>query len=183
MVSLMPYFFLGAAVCALIAAAIHSQRTAVKLDRRSWQQLVSDLQRIHFEGLTIVAKDFLEPRKNQIALEPSDLWELVGGYEGLRRMRANAKIMMTLAAFAQQWNFEEGVVVAERMRRDAARLTAAVRKVEFSMLPYVVLRHRWLKVPFCIHEAASSYYLMRQRLLALYETSHAGLYPQLAEAL
>jgi hypothetical protein len=30
---------------------------------------------------------------------------------------------------------------------------------------------------------ASSYYLMRQRLLVLYETNHAGLYPRLAEAL
>jgi hypothetical protein len=38
-------------------------------------------------------------------------------------------------------------------------------------------------IPFHLHEAASSYYLMRQRLLALYQTSHAGLYPRLAEVL
>jgi hypothetical protein len=38
-------------------------------------------------------------------------------------------------------------------------------------------------MPFNVHEAASAYYLMRQRLLALYETSHAGLYPALAAVL
>jgi hypothetical protein len=40
-----------------------------------------------------------------------------------------------------------------------------------------------VRIPFYLHEAASSYYLMRQRLLALYQTNHAGLYPRLVEVL
>ena len=47
---------------------------------------------------------------------------MLGGREGLRRMRENAKLMLILAAHAQQWNFDEGVIVTERMRRDAVRL-------------------------------------------------------------
>jgi hypothetical protein len=38
------------------------------------------------------------------------------------------------------------------------------------------------RVPPYVHEAASAYYLMRLRLLALYQTSHAGRYPTLAAA-
>ena len=34
-----------------------------------------------------------------------------------------------------------------------------------------------------VQEAASAYYLMRARLLALYETSHAGRYPALSAVL
>jgi hypothetical protein len=37
--------------------------------------------------------------------------------------------------------------------------------------------------PFHVQEAASAYYLMRRRLLALYETSHVGRYSRLAAAL
>jgi hypothetical protein len=39
------------------------------------------------------------------------------------------------------------------------------------------------RVPSYVNEAASAYYLMRLRLLALYEASHAARYPSLASAL
>jgi hypothetical protein len=108
---------------------------------------------------------------------------MLGGREGLRRMRDNARLMLLLAAHAQRWNFDEGVIVTERMRRDALRLRQAVRRIELTLTFHAVLRHHATLIPFHLHEAASAYYLMRQRLLALYQTSHAGLYPVLAEAL
>jgi hypothetical protein len=36
---------------------------------------------------------------------------------------------------------------------------------------------------FYLHDSAGAYYLMTKRLLVLYRTSHAGLYPRLAEVL
>jgi len=77
-----------------------------------------------------------------------------------------------LAGFAQQWNFQESVIVGERMRRDGLALRRAARKVWVGMLFGYGKAHG----PFSVQEAASAYYLMRQRLLALYETSHAGRY-------
>jgi hypothetical protein len=111
------------------------------------------------------------------------MWLMLGGSEGLHRMRDNARLMLLLAAHAQQWNFDEGVIVTERMRRDALRLRRAVRRIEIALAFHTVLRGSATLVPFHLHEAASSYYLMRQRLLALYQTSHSGLYPRLAEVL
>lgn len=180
---MLAYLLLGAVVGGLLAAALKSQLTALRVDRRSWQDLVSQLKRIEFERVSSVARDYLDPREGQISLEPTDMWLMLGGREGLRRMRENAQLMLLIAAHAQRWNFDEGVIVTERMRRDALQLRRAVRRIEFALAFHKLLRRSSTFIPFHLHEAASSYYLMRQRLLALYQTSHAGLYPRLAEVL
>jgi hypothetical protein len=98
-------------------------------------------------------------------------------------MRENAEIMLSLAAYAQQWNFEEGTIVTERMRRDAALLRRSVRRVELGMIPSMLFRRFRFTLPLEAQEASSAYYLMRQRLLSLYETSHECRYPMLAAVL
>jgi len=177
------YLLLGVLVGCLIAVAIRTQIAAVRVHRLSWQDIVSQLKRIEFQRVTYVARDYLDPQEGQISLEPTDMWLMLGGRDGLRRMRENARLMLLLAAHAQRWNFDEGVIVTERMRRDALRLRHAVRRIELTLAFHFVMRRSGTLIPFHLHEAASAYYLMRQRLLALYQTSHAGLYPQLAEIL
>jgi hypothetical protein len=177
------YLLLAAVVCGLLGAAIWSQISTLRLDRRSWADLVSALKPIEFDQVESVARDFLDPKRGQIALEPTQIWLMLGGREGLRRMQANAHLMLALAAHAQQWNFDEGVIVTERMRRDALRLRQSIRSVEIALSFHAVLRRSATLIPFHLHEAASAYFLMRQRLLALYQTSHEGLYPRLAEVL
>jgi hypothetical protein len=85
---------------------------------------------------------------------------------------------MALASYAERWNYEEAVIVAERMRSDASVLRRALRRLSMSL----VLRKAGVLAPFRVQEAASAYYLMRRRLLALYETSHVGRYPTLLAA-
>ena len=151
--------------------------------RLDWNDLVAALNRLNMVELSNVATDYLIPRRGQIDLEPNVIWESLGGYEGLKRMRENAEIMLALAAYAQRWNFEEAVIVTERMRLDAASLRRAVRRVELGLIPASLMRHFRLTLPLHAQEASSAYYLMRQRLLALYETSHVSRYPRLAAAL
>ncbi len=180
---MLAFFLLGAVVVILLGTAIRAQLSAVRLGGRSWEELVSALQRIEFDQVSWVARDFLDPRGGQISLEPRDMWLMLGGRDGLRRMRNNARLMLLLAAHAQRWNFDEGVIVTERIRRDALRLRQSVRRIETTLMFHRILRGSENLIPFHLHEAASAYYLMRQRLLALYQTSHAGLYPRLAEIL
>jgi len=177
------FLLLGVVALALVGAALWSQFSTMRVDQRSWVDLVSALKPIEFDHIRSVARDYLDPRGGQISLEPPELWLMLGGKEGLRRMRENAKLMLALAALAQQWNFDEGVIVTERIRRDALRLRKSVRRVEMALTFHSVMRHSATLIPFHLHEAASAYYLIRQRLLALYQTSHAGLYPRLAEVL
>jgi hypothetical protein len=180
---LLPYYGLGLAFSVFLAAAFHSQRKAIRLTARGCDELLAELKQVEFQNLKTVARDYLEPQASQLRLEPQELWALVGGYEGLRRMRANAELMLALAAHAQHWNFEEATIVAERMRLDASRLRRAVWRIELGFVPYCALRRFWMRIPIQVQEAAAAYYLMRQRLLSLYATSHAGLYPRLAQAL
>ena len=177
------YFVFGVLLCAFAVAVIVDRRSSRKLALMDWHDLVAGLYRLDIVELSAVATDYLTPHRGQINLEPNEIWESLGGYEGLKRMRENAEIMLALAAYAQRWNFEEAVIVTERMRLDAASLRRAVRRVELGMIPVSLLRHFRLTLPLHAQEASSAYYLMRQRLLALYETSHVSRYPALAAAL
>ena len=163
----------------LAGGLVYTQISASRLRSATWEELVSRMEPMHARGLEIVALDNLQPKANQLQLEPEHLWGLIGGTEGLRRMRNNADLLIALAAYVQRWNFEEGVIVTERMRHDAVQLKSAIFRIRFEML----IRRSQLRAPFYIHQAASAYYLMTRRLMALYETSHAGLLPRLAEAL
>src|ERR1700740_2040569 len=163
----------------LAGGLVYTQISASRLRSTSWEDLVSRMEPMHARGLEIVALDNLQPKPNQLQLEPEHLWGLIGGTEGLRRMRNNADLLIALAAYVQRWNFEEGVIVTERMRHDAVQLKRAIFRIRFDMM----IRRSQLRAPFYIHQAASAYYLMPRVLIALYETSHAGLLPRLAEAL
>jgi len=179
----LPYLVFGAVLCAFAVAVIADRRSSRKMALLDWNDLVAGLYRLDMVELSAVAVDYLTPRRGQIDMEPKEIWDSLGGYEGLKRMRENAEIMLALAAYAQRWNFEEAVIVTERMRMDAASLRRAVRRVELGMIPASLLRHFRLTLPLHAQEASSAYYLMRQRLLALYETSHVCRYPTLAAAL
>ena len=177
-----PLFFFLLAVCGLAGSALYARCGSIGLDNR-WERLLGAIQPLDLNGIRCVARDYLEPRREQTAMEPDILWHMIGGELGLRRMRANADLLLSIAAQAKEWNQEEGVIVAERMRRDALRLRRAVRQIRIGMLSQIVTGHHWVSVPFQLQEAASAYYLMRQRLLALYETSHVALLPQLAQTI
>jgi hypothetical protein len=174
-----PILLLLTFVVLLAAGLVWMQISNHRLHSLSWEDLVSQLQPVPARGLEIVALDYMEPRPNQLKLEPDHLWAFIGGMEGLHGMRRNANLLIALAVHVQRWNFEEGVIVTERMRQDAVQLKRALFRIRIEML----LRRTQLRTPFYIQQAASSYYLMTKRLLALYETSHAGLLPVLKAAI
>src|SRR5208337_66489 len=183
MTNALPYLVFGALLCGLSFVALSDRRSSRKTAKLSWHDLVASVQRLDMAEVSAVAIDYLTPHRGQIDMDPKHIRESLGGYEGLKRMRENAEIMLALAAYAQQWNFEEAVIVTERMRMDAISLRRAVRNVELGLLPAQLFPRFCFMLPLHAQEASSAYYLMRQRLLALYETSHVCRYPALAAAL
>ncbi len=161
-------------VFGFVMAQTLTKRT--KLSHLNWDDLVERLEPVSVGGILTVALDYLQPGKDQLRIETAEMWALIGESEGVRRMHANAEILIALAGYAQRWNPVESVIVAERMRRDGLTLRRAARKLSLSVMVGRANMHS----AFNVQEVASSYYLMRQRLLALYETSHAGRYPLLA---
>lgn len=170
---------LSGAFFLLLMLLVRGHFTETKLSHMSWEELLAELQPVQSAGINSAALEYLQPVRPQIATEPSELWKMIGGAEGLGRMRSNADVLLALAAYAQQWNFDESVIVAERMRRDSLALRRAARVVACT----VFLGVGRSRGAFYMHEAASAYYLMARRLLALYEASPARRHPRLAAAL
>jgi hypothetical protein len=158
---------------------VKTQVSARRLGELSWEDLLTKLEPVETDGITAVAVEYLNPGNFHLGIKPDDIWNMIGRAEGLSRMRANSDVLIALATYAQRWNLDEGLVVAERMRRDGLALRRAVVGIGLGM----TCGYGKQRVSSYVHEAASAYYLMRLRLLALYETSHAGRYPSLAAAL
>jgi hypothetical protein len=173
----------GVLLMGFAGAVAQQWRTSRKWRKMEWLDLVAMLQPVDFAGISTVAVDYLTPCRGQLRLEPDRMWRLLGGYKGLKRMSQNAEVMLALASYAQRWNFEEAVIVTERMRLDAAALRRAVRRVRLGMLSNRLLQRFRFTIPLNAQEASSTYYLMRQRLFALYETSHESRLPALAACL
>jgi hypothetical protein len=173
------FALLGAVFIFLAVGLVRTQWSARRLSELNWEDLLTKLKPVETDGITAVAVEYLNPEKFQVEMKENDIWSMIGGAEGLTRMRANSDVLIALATYAQRWNLNEGATVAEQMRRDGMALRRAVVGIGLGM----TCGYGKGRVPSYVHEAASAYYLMRLRLLTLYKTSHAGRYPSLAAAL
>jgi hypothetical protein len=163
----------------LVLGLFRTHSTANKLAGLSWEELIAKLEPVETEAITTVAVEYLNPGKSQAWLGPDEMWNMIGRADGLARMRANADVLIAIAAHAQRWNPAEGVIVAEQMRQDGLALRRAVVGIGLGM----TCGYGKVRVPNYVREAAGTYYLMRQRLLALHEASQPWRYASLAAVL
>lgn len=169
----------GLTIGVVVTLSVRTHVEASRIAGLDWDELLARLKPVPSAGVSAIALDYLQPRKGQTQIETDELWSLIGGYDGIRRMYENSAVLLALAAYTQRWNPGESVIVVERMRRDGLLLRRASQRL---FLRYVFGSDQ-ARGPFSVQEATSAYYLMRERLLALYETSHAGRYARLAAAL
>jgi hypothetical protein len=106
-------------------------------------------------------------------LEPSAIWTLLGGLEGLEALERNCHVLVELAAHVQE-SYPEALIVAERLRLHAreiewhvGRLKGAAQtgNLQSSFVDYA-------------QRAAATYYMMTKLVLNLYE--HVD-FPKLAQ--
>ena len=164
---------------ALIAIQVQFVRKRRSLARRTWESILAAIEPVDVAGLREIAECYLQPAKDQLRVEPNEMWHRVGGLAGLSQLRENADVMLQLAAYAELWNDANGRVISEMMRRDAVRLKNSLLRVQCSCLFSVGL----LRAPLHLQEAISSYWLMRSRLLGMYSEVHVGRLPVLEAAL
>jgi hypothetical protein len=169
----------------LLLFAWRMKKVQDEREEANWDDLIQKLVPLSKVGIEEVACSFLapsgrelDPRRREDRLESRDIWDFIGGIEGLKAMRRNAAVLIDLACYVQRWN-SEAFVVAEQLRLDASEIRAALAKIRFA---------RWrgdLGSKFPIHaaRAAAAYYLMTQRLCALYEISQTGLLLRLKAAI
>ncbi len=153
------------------------QRRAARYSILPWKKLVGDLKKVHLDGINTLAMDHLDPTKPHQNRSYEEILELVGGLEGLPVLRHNADIFLVLAARAEKRDPAEKSTITDQMRQDGLALRRAI--VNFS-ISRVSGYHRKRAVLY-LQEAASAYYLMRQRLVSLYSNG-PNTYPVLGDA-
>src|SRR5258708_6639174 len=126
--------FLCAAILILASRGFYRRSVMSRLYKCDWNELCRQLEPIPKVTVAQIGEEYLNPRANQLGPEPVDIWLDLGGLEGLHRMRRNARILIALAAYAENWNFTESVIVKERMRQDARHLNNATYQVTARLL-------------------------------------------------
>lgn len=153
----------------------HSRR---QLLTGSWSSVLAGAENIDIEGFTAIAECYLQPGNLELRIEPAQMWRVVGGFNGLRRLQSNAAAMLNLAVYSERWNLAQAASVSELIRHDSLRLNRAITRIRFRyFFGFGVLR-----TAFHVQEAVVSYYLIRSRLFGLYQYTHVGLFPGLEAA-
>ena len=170
---------------ALLWVSLRMLATRVQREESSWDELLARLAPVGRAGIQEVAVAFLDPTGSELdsrhvdrRLDPRDIWDFVGGIEGLKTMRRNAEVLIDLASYVSRWNLD-ALVVAEQLRLDANEIKIAISRIQKAG------RIGRLETSFSIQasRAAAAYYLMTQRVYALYEISQSGLLAQLKAAI
>jgi hypothetical protein len=163
----------------LVLGLFRTHSTANRLARMTWEQLIAKLEPVETQAISTLAAEYLNAGRPQAWLGPDEMWNMIGGADGLARMRANADVLIAIAAHAQEWNPGVGGIVVEQMRQDGLALRRAVIGIGFGM----TVGYGKVRVANYIREAAGTYSLMRQRLLALYEPKRSERYASLVAIL
>jgi hypothetical protein len=180
-------FFLAAVVifvASLAIIAIYHYHRARHLSDRSWEQLRERLTSVDRESVALIALDYADEsgqrRRDETDTEinPTQIWNLIGGLEGLEAIERNCAVLIDMAFYVQRW-YPEAVVLAEDLRLNAReiewhidRLRGAEKRgnLEQSFADYA-------------QPAIAKYYLMTQRVLWLYERGNLPMFRDLRGAI
>ena len=160
-----------------VSILVWTEVRKARLSRMTWEELACGLQPINADGITVAAVVFCDAGLSDLRFGSRELWTMIGGWSGLRRMQANAGLLIALAEDAQSWDCLHSAEIAEHMRRDALKLRRSVL--------LLAIRHLFgLGDQDALYalEAAYAYYAMSERLLSLYEVSPSRRYARIAAA-
>jgi hypothetical protein len=168
------YFFVAVGIffSALILICAYYYRRSRQSSPALFEDLFSQLKWIDRNTIAQVALDLVDPSglpkagEHDDNLQPSQLWGLIGGLDGLKIMEENSDVLIALAFYVQRW-YPEAVPVAERLRLDARELKFNVGRLRGAAQK----GNLQVSFPFYAQRAVVSYYRMTRRVLELYEAT------------
>jgi hypothetical protein len=166
-------FFLAAIfvfVAVLAAVAVYSYRRSRRTSSGDWKKLLERLTFVDRDGIAQIALDYADEsgqrrlEDSDMELEPSKIWSLIGGLEGLEVLERNCPVLIDLASYVQQW-YPEAVVLAEELRLNAREIEWHVERLRGAAKTGSLER----SFADYAQPAIAKYYLMTRRVLTLYE--------------
>ena len=192
-------FFVALAIFLAILAGIgtyawvHTRRRRT-LGYGNWEAILERFTKVDRESVARIALDFIAgPAASDFStsddkqrlieygieeLDPSEIWPLIGGMEGLDVLRRNCMVLVDMAFYVQQW-YPEALVVAEQLRLNA-------REIEWHVERLKGAAHTGkleASFPDYAQRAVTAYYLMTRRVLALFEQGDFPGLPDVQRAL
>ena len=171
---------LGISVIVFVALLFVAVRFVRRLRRSrdsKWEELMQRIVPVDRHAIELVALDAVEPsgeprsEEHPRELGRQDIWKLLDGMEGINRIESNSRVLIEMAAYLQRWH-PEAAEIAEELRLEASRLEWHVQRLRAAESNHCLDLH--------FHSygqrAAVSYYLMLQRVLALYQHSQEALF-------
>lgn len=154
----------------LILILFQGELRKLRLARKSWDELLKEVRTVNIEGITLAALE-CDP---ETAFAPDEVWMMIGGWEGLKRMQANAELLIALAAHAPTWKAGECPGVAGQMWCDARAIQNTVRRIRLQR----IFRKGYTLSPDTLGTVCA-YHRMSDCLLRLFERSPSRRYYQL----
>lgn len=173
--------FLAVLLC--IAGYYFIQSRRRRLPSR-WEDLFAKLTWIDRNNIAEVALDLIDESGQPKAvdgagsMEPSQIWKLIGGWEGLAALERNSEVLIDLAFYMQRW-YPEALPIAERLRLDARQVKWHVARLKGA----AANGNLQVSFSFYAQRAVVNYYLMTRRLLLLYEAANFSMLGDLQRAL
>jgi hypothetical protein len=161
-------FLAGVFIAVVLVIGIRYALRLRASTKTEWEALLKSLTTIDRDGVDTVALDAIESsgkrRTDQLArdLEPDQIWKLLGGLDGVKRMESNSRVLVEMAAYLQR-SHPEAAAVAEELRLHANELELHVSRLRMADEQGSLEFH----IPTYAQNAAIAYYLMEQRLQAL----------------
>ena len=168
----------------LIVVAIKYLRRLRRSHKNTWEELMQRIVPVDRRSVEIVALDAVNPSgerrsdEHRRELGRQEIWNLLGGMDGIDRIQNNSRVFIEIAAYLERWH-PEAADIAEEMRLEARRLEWHVSRLK------AAANNKSLGLHFHSYgqNAAISYYLMVNKLLALYQHGQAALLGDLQRAL
>lgn len=149
-----------------------------------WETLLKRLGAVNKDNVALIARDLIDESgrrrtdEDDLDLDPSQIWELIGGMKGLHVLELNCTVLVDLVFYVQQW-YPEALVVAEQLRQNAREIQWHIGRLKGAEA------NGRLDAAFCDYaqRAVAIYYGMTQRVLSVYEQLNLPGLSELQQAL
>jgi len=174
----------GLFLLALLGLILYYYRRSRKIADATWEQLLRRLIFIDRNGVEQIARDAIDEGGNRrtddhaLELEAAQIWNLIGGMDGLKAVEHNSQVLVDMAAYLQQW-YPEALVTAEELRLTAREIEWHVGRLKAGAQSGN-LEHWFANYA---QNAVASYYVMTRRLLDLYEKGNCPMRGDLQKVL
>ena len=175
---------IGALLVVLLVIGFRYTRKLRRSYKSTWEELMNQIVPIDRQAIETVALDAIEPSgerrsdEHRRELGRKEIWDLLGGMDGIRRMENNSRVLIEMALYLQQWH-PEAADTAEEIRLEAGKLNWQTRWL------HEAEKNDCLELHFHMYgqNAAISYYSMVKKTIALFQHSEASLLGDLQRAL